>query len=84
MKKIQAFVAEDGTLFQSAQECQLHERKLAFKKWYSSKPADRALIDADDNDLGDEYVCDWLFHNRIALLQFLQVEQEVPAEPAPF
>lgn len=73
MKKIQAFIAEDGTLFESEQECLLHERRNAFMNWYKSKLSERAVVDRHANDIGVEYVASWLFNNRVALLQFLNI-----------
>jgi hypothetical protein len=70
MKIVEAFEADDGTIFNKKSDCIAYEEKIMFGKWYIDH---QLYFDKYENQnvyLDD--VIEWLKENREIIFRFLQ------------
>ena len=65
--KVDAYMAEDGTLFVTYHECEMYNRRRSFELWY----CDNSIIDYTF----EEFVA-WLDRNASEVLTYLSPEEE--------
>lgn len=74
--QVVSYRTEDGELFATAQEANMHAAKLNFIHWYRRSGG---LVKEEDVFLNAHDVADWLIDNRNAVLELLLSYE--PKEP---